>query len=163
MSMTNKDDFNQAFEHFADMFEIPKGERSKMKKILFTNINDKRAAIKSLLDVLGHHWNNDKLKEILITRDERLSYAKEQMELFLSKVNHLASVNRSLQAAQKTKSSLPYLKINRGLTEFDCPIHAKHYDAVFEVDSDFWRVHPVGQHVDCYCSVRTISKSEYNN
>ncbi|SHF87796.1 hypothetical protein [Vibrio gazogenes] len=159
MSMTNKDDFNQAFEHFADMFEIPKGERSKMKKILFTHINEKRTAIKSLLDELGNQWNNAKLQEILIKRGERSPYAKEQLGLFSSKVISLSYTNRMFRDAHL----MPYQKIERGSSNIECPIHTQYHGDVFEVDSDFWRVHPVGQHVDCYCSVRTISKSEYNN
>ncbi|EOX3499394.1 regulator of ribonuclease activity A [Vibrio cholerae] len=68
---------------------------------------------------------------------------------------------RKLKQAKRTKSTMPYLGIHLGPTLKPCAVHAKNRNLVLPVDHSYWLDFPMRDSEDCKCSIRQISKHEY--
>lgn len=163
MSATNKKDLQYSFSHFASIFDIPSDLRQKMESIIWDNINNKRVAVKNLEALLPNTWTSQSAQDALIARGERFPYLKEQLNFIVGKIICLAHINRQFRDATNTKSALPYLKIEQGPTIIECPIHSSFFGKLYEVSDDFWSNYPVGKDIDCSCTVRGVTKYEFNN
>ena len=68
---------------------------------------------------------------------------------------------QKLQQAIKQKAVMPYLTIVAGTTEKPCPIHSKNNGIILPVEHDYWVNNPMRSTKECMCSIRQISKFEY--
>ncbi len=68
---------------------------------------------------------------------------------------------KKLKQAKRTKSAMPYLCIILGPTQKPCEVHKKNRNLVLPVDHSYWLDFPMGDTDGCKCSIRQISKYEY--
>ncbi|MEF1311414.1 regulator of ribonuclease activity A [Vibrio mytili] len=56
---------------------------------------------------------------------------------------------------------MPYITIMLGPTKEPCPIHAKNKGLVLPVEHRYWTDFPMRETDECKCSIRQVSKHEY--
>ncbi len=68
---------------------------------------------------------------------------------------------QKLKQALRQKSGMPYLTIILGPTKEQCPVHTKNKGLVLPVDDRYWTEFPMRETSACRCSIRQVSKYEY--
>ncbi len=68
---------------------------------------------------------------------------------------------QKLKQALRQKSVMPYLTIILGPTKEQCPVHTKNKGLVLPVDDRYWTEFPMRETSACRCSIRQVSKYEY--
>lgn len=65
------------------------------------------------------------------------------------------------ERALRAKLTHPWMLLCRGPSIGPCPIHGPNENVILPVEHAYWRIAPMGEHPDCKCSVRSVSKREY--
>lgn len=68
---------------------------------------------------------------------------------------------QKLNEALRLKRLIPYLTIIIGPTKELCPVHAKNKGLVLPVEHSYWIDFPMQETAACRCSIRGVTKYEY--
>lgn len=156
-----QDNFQQAFDLFADQTDIPESIQVGLCGDMRRHINDPRKAAKAV-----EYWTSDEDwlweegLEFLRNCGNKKGTFKQQAALFNRCVSGKYYVLEQFKRAARAKTTPRYMLLSKGTVLCECPVHSGDEGKFFRADDIYWITHPLRESVFCHCHVRAISQRE---